>query len=351
MNSLPSLPLPSDPKAVRLPLIDRFQRVHRAMRISVTDVCNIRCQYCMPDGQVHFLPHDQHLTFAQIARIVRVCAALGIQEYRLTGGEPLVRPGLHELVSDLLDIQGVADVALTTNGMLLKTQLPELVAAGLRRVNISLDTLNEQTFQRLSRRAGLYQVLEGIEAVLAEPALKVRLNALVLRDVNFEDVIELVEFAKTRRVTLRFIEFMPLDAERAWQQHRVVSGEELRQLLSNRFGPLTPVRAEDPAQPASDYVFADGSKVGFIDSVSQPFCSRCDRLRLTSDGKLRNCLFGKQEWDIGQLLKQSANLASDDLDRSLERLLRECVLAKNAAHGIADPQFQPPARAMYQIGG
>jgi GTP 3',8-cyclase len=351
MNRLRSVSLANQPRPIRLPLVDRYQRVHRAMRISVTDVCNIRCQYCMPDGEVKFLAKDRHLSYSQIARVVQVCAGLGIKDYRLTGGEPLVRPGLHELISSLLEIRGVADVALTTNGMLLKDQLPQLVAAGLRRVNISLDTLSEDTFKRLSRRAGLHLVLEGIEAALSEPRLQVRLNALVLRDVNLPDIIELVQFAKTRQITMRFIEFMPLDAERTWNQTRMVAGQELRELLASHFGPLTPHKSLDPAQPATDYTFADGTSVGFIDSVSQPFCSRCDRLRLTSDGKLRNCLFGKQEWDIGQLLSQPASQYPAELDQQLETLLRECVDAKAAAHGIDDPQFQPPARAMYQIGG
>lgn len=351
MNIPHTVPVAGSSQRIHLPLVDNYQRIHRSMRISVTDVCNIRCQYCMPDGEVRFLSQDRHLTYPEITRIVQVCAALGIENYRLTGGEPLVRAGLHELVGAMLDIRGVADVALTTNGMLLKAQLPQLVAAGLRRVNISLDTLNEQTFQRLSRRAGLNQVLEGIEAALAEPSLQVRLNALVLRHVNLEDVIELVRFARARRATIRFIEFMPLDAEQAWNQQRMVSGNELRELLTREFGSLTPCRPLDAAQPATDYSFSDGSSIGFIDSVSQPFCSRCDRLRLTSDGKLRNCLFGKQEWDVGQLLRRGASNRTANLEQDLERLLRECVKAKAAAHGIDDPQFERPNRAMYQIGG
>lgn len=337
--------------SIRLPLVDRHQRIHRAMRISVTDVCNIRCQYCMPDGDVKFLASDRHLTYEQIARVVQVCADLGIENYRLTGGEPLVRPGLHELIDQLIRISGVTDVAITTNGMLLKPQLPQLVQAGLKRINISLDTLSEATFKKLSRRDGLHQVLEGIEAALAEPKVQVRLNALVLRDINRQDVVELVRFARARQITIRFIEFMPLDAQRAWNQTRMVSGHELRELLQAEFGSLTPLNATDPAQPASDYAFDDGSRVGFIDAVSQPFCSRCDRLRLTSDGKLRNCLFGKQEWDVGQLLGQLYAGTSQELDSQLEHLIRECVLAKAAAHGIDDPEFQPPTRAMYQIGG
>lgn len=333
-----------------LPLLDQHHRIHRSMRISVTDVCNIRCQYCMPDGPVQFLPNNQLLSYQQIAQIAAVCSELGIEKYRITGGEPLARPNLHELFESLAKIPGIKDVALTTNGMMLKDQVAALVAAGLRRVNISLDTLQEETFQKLSRRSGLSRVLEGIEAALDQPQLSVRLNALVLRDVNLNDVVELVLFANSRKVTMRFIEFMPLDASRSWTQSRMVSGSELRQLLSDRVGPLTPVASNNPAQPSTDYQFADGSCVGFIDSVSSPFCSRCDRLRLTADGKLRNCLFGKEEWNVKTLF---ATCNDDPLEfrQQFEKTIRDCVLAKAAAHGIDKAQFQPPERAMYQIGG
>ena len=338
-----------------LPLVDRYQRVHRALRLSVTDACNIRCQYCMPDGPVRFLPRQHQLTFEQIAGFVAVTASLGVIHYRLTGGEPLLRPQLDQLVGLLSAIEGVEEVALTTNGMLLAEQLPGLVEAGLRRVNISLDTLSETAFQRLSRRAGLNRVLAGIEAAVAEPRLHVRLNALVLRDLNLDDVVELVRFARQRQVVIRFIEFMPLDADRSWNRQRMVAGEELRQLLSSHFGPLNRLASADSAQPSSDYEFPDGSRVGFIDSVTRPFCGTCDRLRLTADGKLRNCLFGQQEWDVAGLLRQLSE-ASDvaaglAVRRELERLIDQCVQAKAPAHGIADPDFQPPERAMYQIGG
>jgi len=254
-------------------------------------------------------------------------------------------------------VPGVEDVALTTNGMFLAGQLESLVNAGLRRVNISLDTLSEDRFKQLSRRSGLHRVLQGIEAAIAEPRLKVRLNALVLRDVNWIDVVELVRFAKQRGVVLRFIEFMPLDAGRAWESNRVVSGAELRRVLSEHFGPLVRCHSVDAAQPSTDYAFADGSRVGFIDTVTQPFCGSCDRLRLTSDGKIRNCLFGKKEWDVSKMLAEGFDGAHEnldaqcDVDGTIERLLRECVLAKAAAHGIGDPGFRPPDRAMYQIGG
>lgn len=354
--------------SVDLPLVDRFQRVHRSLRISVTDVCNIRCQYCMPDGNVPFMPSQRLLSFDQIAQFVKVTAKLGVTHYRLTGGEPLMRPDLHELVQMLTGIDGVHEVALTTNGMLLPGQLSSLVRAGLQRVNISLDTLSEESFQKLSRRAGLHRVLEGIQAVLAQPEVELRLNALVLRDINWDDVIDLVSFAKQHAVVIRFIEFMPLDGRREWSQQRMVSGDELRQRLSTHFGPLTVRPRPDSAQPSTDYLFADGNAVGFIDAVTRPFCGNCDRLRITADGKIRNCLFGREEWDVAPQLRElaeceamghcKADCGRDrlkptylQLQQQLSQVIRECIAAKAAAHGVHNPDFQPPQRAMYQIGG
>lgn len=327
-----------------LPLVDTFGRVHRSLRISVTDRCNIRCQYCMPEI-AQFMHSDRLLSFEEIASFVKVVATLGIRNLRITGGEPLMRPRLAELIAMLSSVTDIEDIALTTNGMLLAEQVDGLVAAGLKRVNVSLDTLSEPTFQRLTRRQGVDQVIAGIEAALARPELKVRLNALVMRDVNLEDVLPLVEFARQRDVTLRFIEFMPLDAERTWNRQQMVSGSELRQVIEARFGQLVKLLADDPAQPSTDYTFASGLGVlGFIDSVTQPFCSGCDRLRLTADGKLRNCLFSREEWDVRSLMQtsESANLVNT---------IRECLMAKRAAHGIDAVDFTPPERAMFQIGG
>lgn len=327
------------------PLIDRYGRVHRSLRISVTDVCNIRCQYCMPAELASFLPRERHLGFEQIARLVQIVAPLGLSKLRLTGGEPLLRPNLDQLVAKLAGSRGVDEVALTTNGILLAEQLPDLVRAGVRRINISLDTLREGTFQQLSRRAGLDRVLQGISAALDFPHVTVRLNSLVLRDVNLDDVVSLVEFARERSITLRFIEFMPLDASREWSEGRMVSGAELRSVIADRFGELRAVEVCDPSQPASDYLLPGGGRVGFIDTVTKPFCRSCDRLRLTSDGKLRNCLFSQQEWEVGSLLRGSAESAE------IECVVRACLLAKHPSHGIAESDFQPPSRAMYQIGG
>lgn len=338
---------PLSSPAVTQQLVDRFGRVHRSLRVSVTDACNIRCQYCMPAEGATFLPTDRLLSFAQLERFVRTTVGLGIRKVRLTGGEPLLRPKLADLVSALHSIHGLDSIALTTNGMLLARHIDDLVAAGLKRINISLDTLSEPTFRELTRRDGLQRVLEGIESTLAHPHLEVRLNALILRDVNVDDVCHLVEFARPKSMTLRFIEFMPLDSDRRWSTQRMVTGEELRTIIADRFGPLRRCSSGDPSQPAADYEFVDGGgRVGFIDSVSKPFCSGCDRLRLTADGKVRNCLFGRDEWDVGPLLKEEI------LDsQRLANLLQTLTLAKHAAHGIAADGFEPPHRAMYQIGG
>ena len=328
-------------------LVDRFGRVHRAFRISVTDACNIRCQYCMPAEGAQFLPNHRLLSFEQIERFVDVAVGMGIRKVRLTGGEPLLRPRLPELIATLKRIAQLEHIALTTNGMLLDQQIDALVAAGLQRINISLDTLSEPTFKQLTRRDGLHRVLAGIESTCRHPQIEVRLNALILRDVNLQDVVELVEFARQRNMTLRFIEFMPLDSDRRWSAERMVSGAELRELLVQQLGPLRRVTPGDVSQPASDYAFAEGGgRVGFIDSVSTPFCSGCDRLRLTADGKIRNCLFGRDEWDAGAVLRH------EHFDkRQLQELLLTSTFSKHAAHGIADPDFKPPERAMYQIGG
>jgi GTP 3',8-cyclase len=333
------------------PLLDRFGRVHRSLRISVTDVCNIRCQYCMPE-HVSFLPKDRHLSFEQIAEFVAAVAPMGLRHIRITGGEPLVRPKLWRLIELLNQIPDVEEIGLTTNGTLLADQLSELARAGLRRVNISLDSLSEETFKRMSRREGLDRVLSGIERAIEQPELVVKLNALILRDVNLADVLDLVEFSVSRKITLRFIEFMPLDGDRNWSRSRMVTGQELRDLISQRYGPLTQVASRDSAQPSTDYETPQGARLGFIDTVTAPFCGRCDRLRLTTDGKIRNCLFGMEEWDVRQLLEAGQpDQSTNDRLETIQHLVSRAVLAKHPSHGIAHPDFQPPTRAMYQIGG
>ncbi len=326
-------------------LVDRFGRTHRSLRISVTDRCNIRCQYCMPDGPLQFLPKQYLLTYEEIAAFSQLMTTLGVTRIRLTGGEPLVRGELHKLVELLRNIPAIESIAITTNAMLLDQQIGALNLAGLDQINISLDTLREDVFRRLSRRDGIERVLSGIDAAIAH-GFRPKLNAVLLREVNFDDAIPLVEFAIERGLVMRFIEFMPLDSDRQWNGTQFVTGEELRRHLAKRFGPLQSVDREDPSRPSSEYrIHGHDGQIGFIDSVTAPFCGACDRLRLTADGKLRNCLFGHEEWNIAEALR------NPQATRTLVELIDECVANKFAAHGIGQAEFVPPERAMYQIGG
>jgi cyclic pyranopterin phosphate synthase len=328
------------------PLIDSFGRVHTNLRVSVTDRCNIRCFYCMPAENVRFRPRHELLTFEEIERFVRVVARLGVNKIRLTGGEPLVRHGLSLLVKKLATVPGITDIALTTNGMLLAEQAQSLKEAGLKRLNISLDSLDPETFFRISRREGLDQVLAGIEMAQRVGFERIKLNAVAIRGITEPDIVPLGEFARQHGMEMRFIEFMPLDAEGNWDNEQVLSGQQIRETLEAALGRLVPLERDDPSQPATDYVFADGvGQIGFINPVTQPFCHSCNRLRLTAEGQIRNCLFSSEEWDVRALLRGSAT------DGEVEDLVRASVGAKRAGHGINSEEFLRPQRAMFQIGG
>jgi cyclic pyranopterin phosphate synthase len=328
------------------PLIDSLGRRHTNLRISVTDRCNIRCFYCMPDENVRFKPRSELLTFEEIERFVRVVARLGVNKLRLTGGEPLVRADLPKLVARLASIDGIRDIALTTNGILLEEQAQALKDAGLTRVNISLDALSEETFRRIARRDGLDRVLAGIHAAKRVGFERIRLNAVAIKGITEPEIVPLARFARAEGMEMRFIEFMPLDAEQHWQHDQVLSGEEIRAAIEEAIGPLEPAERPDPSQPATDFQFADGSgKVGFINPVTQPFCEDCNRLRLTAEGQIRNCLFSTVEWDARALLRGGGT--ADEL----AQLIRDCVRAKKPGHGIDSSDFVRPERAMYQIGG
>lgn len=328
------------------PLVDRFGRLHTSLRISVTDRCNIRCFYCMPEENVRFKPRHELLTFEEIARFTRVMGELGVCKIRLTGGEPLVRHELHRLVAQISKIESITEIALTTNGILLAEQARQLRDAGLSRVNISLDALREETFQQISRRPGLDRVLAGIDAALAVGFDKVRLNAVAIQGITEAEVVPLVRFAHDRGLEMRFIEFMPLDAEGNWDQQKVLTGAAIRKLLEDELGPLAAIPREDVSQPAVDFrLERGGGVVGFINPVTQPFCTDCNRLRITAEGQLRNCLFSTSEWDARALLRSGAS------DAEIAQLVRDCVAAKKAGHGIDSEDFVRPQRAMYQIGG
>ncbi|MEZ6071094.1 MAG: GTP 3',8-cyclase MoaA [Pirellulales bacterium] len=327
-------------------LVDGFGRVHTDLRVSVTDRCNIRCFYCMPAENIRFKPRHELLSFEEIERFVRVAARLGVNKLRLTGGEPLVRHGLADLIAKLRAIAGIEDIALTTNAMLLAEQAEGLRRAGLDRLNISLDTLDAKKFAEITRRDVLDQVLRGIFEARRVGFANIKLNAVAIRGLTESDIVPLAEFARQHGLKVRFLEYMPLDGDEAWTNDHVLSGEEILAMLAARFGPLAAIEPEDPAQPASDYRYGDGSaEVGLIQPVSQPFCHRCNRLRITAEGQVRNCLFSVQEWDARALLRGGAS------DEAIAELIRASVGAKRQAHGINSPEFVRPERAMFQIGG
>jgi cyclic pyranopterin phosphate synthase len=328
------------------PLSDTLGRVHTSLRISVTDRCNIRCFYCMPEENVRFRPRHELLSFEEITRLARVMADLGVNKLRLTGGEPLVRAELPKLVEQLAAIAGIDEIAMTTNGILLAEQARALKDAGLTRVNISLDALTEETFRRISRRDGLDRVLSGIRAAKEVGFAPIRLNTVAIKGITEPEIPALAQFAKSEGMELRFIEFMPLDADEHWSNSQVLTGEEIRHSIEAAIGPLEPAERPDLSQPAVDFNYADGSgSVGFINPVSQPFCHDCNRLRVTAEGQLRNCLFSTVEWDARALLRSTAS------DVELAQLIRDCVRAKKPGHGIDSNEFIRPQRAMYQIGG
>ena len=327
-------------------LTDSLGRIHTNLRMSVTDRCNIRCFYCMPEENVEFKPRDEILTFEELIRFARINSELGVNKIRLTGGEPLVRKDLSELIRELHQLNGIADIALTTNAVLLADQAEALKQAGLDRINISLDTLSDETFFRISRRRGIDKVLEGIRAAQEVGMKTIRLNAIAIRGLTENEILPLAHFAIERSLELRFIEFMPLDADDNWGSQAVLTGQEIRRTLEKEFGTLLKADRPDASQPAVDFKFASGEgRIGFINPVSEPFCDSCNRLRITAEGKVRNCLFSIAEWDARQMLRDGSS------DTQIEQLVRDCVANKKPAHGIDTPDFEKPERAMYQICG
>jgi GTP 3',8-cyclase len=327
------------------PLVDSWGREIKSLRVSVTDKCNFRCRYCMPAEGLQWLPRDEVLSFEEIARIVRVGVAMGVDEVRLTGGEPLVRRDLPVLVRMLTDA-GVRDLSLTTNGVLLDRLAGPLVAAGLRRINVSLDSLNHVRFAELTRRDALDQVLRGLEEVERYPELSpIKVNCVGIKGFTEEEVPALAELARRKPYVVRFIEFMPLDADEVWRDDQVLTGAEIRALIEEHVGPLVELRSK-PSSTAKRYAFADGiGEIGFVNPVSEPFCSTCDRIRLTADGQLRTCLFSRREWDLKTALRDGA---SDD---GLAALIRNAVAHKELKHRINEPGFVRASRSMSQIGG
>jgi len=327
------------------PLTDGHGRRISDLRVSVTDRCNFRCQYCMPAEGLPWLDRSALLTYEEIERIVRLLAAMGVHDVRLTGGEPLVRKGLWRLVEALSAIDDVHDLSLTTNGYLLAKQVDDLVRAGLRRVNVSLDSLAQDRFFQLTRRDSLHQVLEGLEAAQEHPELRpIKVNVVALKDFTEDEVLRFAEFARRHPYEVRFIEFMPLDADRAWTRDKVLPNAEIVAMIDAVY-PLQPVGRERHGT-ARRYRFADGNgEMGFISPVSEPFCGDCNRIRLTAEGELRTCLFSMTETDLRGPLRAGAS------DAELEEIVRDAVWRKELKHHVNDPGFVQPSRTMSRIGG
>ena len=327
------------------PLVDSWGRPIRSLRVSVTDKCNFRCRYCMPAEGLEWLPREEVLSFEEIERLVELLAAMGVEEIRLTGGEPLVRRDVPVLVEKLARIDGVRDLSLTTNGVLLDRLAGPLVAAGLRRINVSLDSLSHVRFAEITRRDALDRVLAGLAEAERYPELRpIKVNCVAVRGFTEAEVPALAELARRKPYVVRFIEFMPLDADEAWREDDVLTGGEIRALIEERW-PLVEVPAK-ASSTARRFRFADGAgEIGFVNPVSEPFCSSCDRIRLTADGKLRTCLFSRREWDLKEPLRAGAS------DAGLEALLRDAVAHKELKHRISERGFVRASRSMSQIGG
>ncbi len=329
------------------PLVDSYGRRIRNMRLSVTDRCNFRCVYCMPAEGLAWLPRADILTYEEIARLTRVAASIGIEQVRLTGGEPLVRRDLPDLVRMLRAVPGLSSLSLTTNGVALSKMARSLAEAGLTRINVSLDSLVRERFAQLTRRDAMEQVMAGLRALEECPTIRpIKINAVAMRGFTEAEVVDFAQFARRTGYIVRWIEFMPLDADQIWREEDILTGAEIRALIEAEFGPLVPVGGGDPSETARRYTFADGvGEVGFINPVSEPFCAQCDRIRLTAEGQLRTCLFAQVETDLRALLRSGAS------DAEIERALREAVWRKELKHYIGDKRFQRTARSMSMIGG
>jgi cyclic pyranopterin phosphate synthase len=327
------------------PLRDGHGRLIGDLRVSVTDRCNFRCQYCMPAEGLPWLQREEILHFEEIARLVTLFAAMGVGDLRLTGGEPLVRKDFPRLAEMLAAVPGIDDLSVTTNGFMLERDAEKLVQAGINRFNVSIDSLQRDRFFELTRRDALPQVLRGLEKLAQFPeAHPIKINAVAIRGFTEEEVIPFAELARSTAYEVRFIEFMPLDADHAWSQDQVLTGAEIRAEIDRVF-PLEPAPRE-PHATARVHRFADGKgRIGFINPVSEPFCGDCNRIRLTADGRLRTCLFSLNETDLRAPLRAGAS------DAELERIVRDAVWRKELKHHVGEPGFIQPGRTMSAIGG
>jgi cyclic pyranopterin phosphate synthase len=329
------------------PLVDSYGRRIKNLRISITDKCNFRCVYCMPAEGLPWLPRAEILTYEEITRLVHILAGVGIEQIRLTGGEPLVRRDVVELVRMLHEVPGLQSLSLTTNGVLLGKLAGPLAEAGLTRINVSLDSLVRERFAEMTRRDQLEQVLAGLEALERYPSIHpIKINAVAMRGFTEAEVLDFAALARRKPYVIRWIEFMPLDADQIWRKEDILTGAEIRAIIEAEYGPLVPVTSADPSETARRYTFSDGiGEVGFINPVSEPFCRWCDRIRLTADGHLRTCLFAHTETDLRALLRSDAG------DEEVARAVRIAVWHKELKHYIGDTRFRRTARSMSMIGG
>jgi GTP 3',8-cyclase len=330
----------------REPLVDRYGRVHRDLRISVTDRCSLRCTYCMPEDGVPWLPRTTMLSTEEIVRLAGVAVSMGIEEIRLTGGEPLLRRDLVDVVQALAGLEPRPEISMTTNGIGLDKTAEALRGAGLTRVNVSLDTLRRDTFLELAKRDRLRGTLDGIAAAARAGLTPVKLNTVLMRGINDDQAPDLLDFALEHGYQLRIIEQMPLDAQHQWDRSRMVTGEEVLALLRTRHR-LTPTPDETRGSAPAELFWVDGgpATVGVIASVTLPFCGTCDRVRLTADGMIRNCLFATGETDLRTPMRDGAD------DEELAALFRASIAGKLPGHGINRPDFLQPPRPMSAIGG
>ena len=327
------------------PIVDRFGRVATDLRLSVTDKCNLRCTYCMPAEGLAWLPKAEILTYEEIARLVGLFHTLGVRTIRLTGGEPTVRRDLPDLVRMIREAAPDVDVSMTTNGLLLDELAAPLKAAGLDRINVSVDSLLRHRFADMTRRDALDRVMEGLRAAESAGLAPIKLNCVVVRGTNDDEVADFAAFARETGYDVRFIEYMPLDADHGWERDKVLPSREVLARIGERF-PLEPVERDEPA-PATSYRFADGAPgtVGVIASVTEPFCDACDRMRITADGQFRSCLFALEETNLRDPLRAGAR------DAELEGLIRAAMWEKWSGHRINHPDFVQPERTMSSIGG
>ena len=326
-------------------LVDGMGRTIVNLRISVTDRCNFRCTYCMPADNVEFMDRDKLLTFEELTRVATIVSKLGINRLRLTGGEPLMRKDLHQLIRMLAKVEGIDDIAMTTNAFFLKEHAQRLKDAGLKRLNVSLDALDPEKFKHVNRRDCLQQVLDGLQEAARVGFKSIKINAVAMRNFSESEIISLVDMGRSEGFEVRFIEFMPLDSDQAWERDKVLFGHEIVDLISEKYE-LIPIDNSLDIGPASEYRFADGKgKIGIITAVSNPFCDHCNRIRLTADGKLRTCLFSTDETDLKQLIRSGAS------DEDIAEALQQAVLVKEPGHKINLDSFERPTRAMHAIGG